>query len=294
MLASYKLYIFQFIIRFDSCLRNTSSYSQFDSGFDNNSGNYSGGGEVVSDLMDIYNSGIQLNKNTNMNVVSPANMQRQIYHPRVQRNKNMSTMIPPPGVNHNMQPQIYSGSVEPEKNNTIMSATIPNHGVNRNMHRQIYTASVQQNKNTIMSTMVPTPSVNQNLHPQVYISSVHEHQRSNTMMNTSTMGTSIPVMNMVATPGFNQNMQHQMDQNLYGQQGGANSYYHYKMPNAEVATVPMQANASTTTFDSSFDHLKVFNSQSDVDAYNNAAFIDSPTVASSSYDLSMFYQKGNQ
>jgi len=230
---------------------------------------YSGGGEVVSDLMDIYNSCIQLNKNT-----------------------VMSTMIPTPGVNHNMHHQIYHASVQHEQNN--MSTMIPNQGVNQSMQRQIYTGSVQQNNNTNMSTMVPTPSVNQNLHPQVYTSSVHQQEKSNTMMNTSMMSTSMPGMNMVATAGFNQNMHPQMDQNFYSQQGGANSYYHYQVPNAEVANVPMQANTSTATFDSSFVHLNAFNSQSDVDAYNNSAFIDSPTVASSSFDFSMFYQKGNQ
>ncbi|XP_003619645.3 ETHYLENE INSENSITIVE 3-like 1 protein [Medicago truncatula] len=215
-------------------------------------GNYSGGGEVDSDLMDIYNSCIQLNKNT-----------------------VMSTMIPTPGYNHNMHHQIYNASVQHAKNN--MSTMIPNQGVNQSMQHQIYTGSVQQNKNTIMSTMVPTPGVNQNLHPQVYTSSVHQQQKSNTMMNTTMMSTPMPVMNMVATPGFNQNMQHQMDQNFYAQQGGPNSYYHCKVPNTEVANVPMQANASRETFDPSFDHLKAFNCQSDVDAYNNY-------VASSSYN----------
>ncbi|XP_013452426.3 protein ETHYLENE INSENSITIVE 3 [Medicago truncatula] len=214
-------------------------------------GNYSGRGEVDSDLMDIYNSGIQLNKNTNV----------------------MSTMIPTSGVNHNVHHQIYHASAQLEKNN--MSTMIPNHGINQSMHRQIYTGSVQQNKNTIMSTMVPTPSVN--LHPQVYTSSVHQQQKRNTMMNTSMMSNSMPVMNMVATPGFNQNMQHQMDQNFYAQQGGANSYYHCKVRDAEVANVPMQANVSTTSFDPTFEHLKAFNSQFDVDAYNNS-------VASSSYN----------
>ena len=228
---------------------------------------------MVSDLMDIYHSGNhQLNKNTNMNVVSPAIMR---------------TMIPHIGVNQNMQPPICHARVQPGMNNTVMSTMIPTHGGNQSMH-----ASVQPEKNN-MSTMIQNHGVNQNMQRQIYTSSVHQQLRSNTMMNTSMMSTSMPVMNMVPTPGFNQNMQPQMGQNFYGQQGGANSYYHYKVPNAEVANVPMQANASTTTFDSSFDQF-AFHSQSDVDAYNNSAFIDSPTMASSSYDFSMFYQEGNQ
>jgi len=135
-----------------------------------------------------------------------------------------------------------------------------------------------------VGNMIPTPG-DQYFQPQVYTSTVQK--------NTSMISTSLPVTNMIPTPGFNQNMQPQMELNFYDQQGGANSNYNYKVPNAEVVNVPMHENVSTmmTTFDLSLDELMTFNSQSDVDEL--ISFIDSPNVATPSYDFSWPSNNGN-
>lgn len=126
----------------------------------------------------------------------------------------------------------------------------------------------------------PTHAVNQSFEPQMYPASV-EQKRNNKRNNSS-----MPVMNMIPTPGFNQAMQSQMDNNFYGQQGGANSNFNYRVPmNDEVANVPMHANVSTTTATTAFD------SQSDDDAYDSYDFIDSPIVGTPNYDLSMLFHK---
>ncbi|MCI21961.1 ethylene insensitive 3 family protein, partial [Trifolium medium] len=88
------------------------------------------------------------------------------------------------------------------------------------------------------------------------------------------------VMNTIPTHVVNQNMQPQMDNNFYGEQDVAKM-----QPNAVA-----DANVSTTTFVSSFDHdLEAFNSQFDGDANNNYPFIDSPTVETPpGYDFTWF------
>ncbi|CAJ2639165.1 unnamed protein product [Trifolium pratense] len=196
----------------------------------NHTGNYSGGGGVDSDLMDMYNSGILPENNTTMNHVVP-----------------VGNMTPTPGINQNFEPPIYPAS--------------------------------DQENNTIMSDMItPTPGVNPNMQPQIYTSS------------DSMMATSMPVMNMAQTSGFNQNMQPQMDKNFYGEQEVGNSSYNYEVSNADVeANVPMHGNVSTTTI----DDLRAFNSLSDVDAYNNYAFGSSSFEETPSYDFSWFYNKEN-
>jgi len=104
------------------------------------------------------------------------------------------------------------------------------------------------------------------------------------MENNTTMNHDVPAGNLIPTPsGDVQNMHAQMEQNFYDQQWDASSNYNYKVPNAEVVNVPMHENVSTTTaFDLSLDELMAFNSQSYVD--NNCALIDSPNVATPSYD----------
>ncbi|CAK8564847.1 unnamed protein product [Lathyrus sativus] len=127
-------------------------------------------------------------------------------------------------------------------------------------------------KNTTMNVM---PAVNMN--PPTH--AVNQNSKRN--------NSSMPVMNMIPTPGYNQSMQPQMDNNFYGQQRGANSNFNYKVPvNDEVANnVPMHANVSTTTATTAFD------SQSDDDAYNSYDFIDSPMVGTPNYDFSMLFHK---
>lgn len=137
-------------------------------------------------------------------------------------------------------------------------------------------------KNTAMNAM---PSLNMNFDPQIYPATV-EQKRNNKRNNSS-----MPVMNMIPTPGFNQTMQPQMSNNFYGQQGGANSNFNYKVPmNDDVANVPMHANVSTTTTTTA-TATTAFDSQSDEDAYDNYEFIDSPIVGTPNYDLSMFFHK---
>ncbi|GAU12665.1 hypothetical protein TSUD_121570 [Trifolium subterraneum] len=192
-----------------------------------NSDNYlgGGGGDMDYDLMDMYNSGILLENNTTMNNAAVP----------------VGNMIPTPGINQNIEPQIYPSS-DQDQNNTIMSDMI-----------------------------TPTPDVNPNMQPEIYTSS------------DSMMDTSMPDMNM----------QPQMDKNLYGEQEvAANSFYNYEVPNVDVeaANVPMHENVSTTTI----DDLRAFNSLSGVEAYNNYAFNGSSSnVETPSYDISWLFNKEN-
>ncbi|XP_045822405.1 ETHYLENE INSENSITIVE 3-like 2 protein [Trifolium pratense] len=239
-----------------------------------NSGNYSrGGGEVNSDFINTYNSGNYSGGRgggeVNSNLIDMYN------------SGNYSGGVGG-GVDSDLM-DMYNSGILPE-NNTTMNHVVPvgnmtpTPGINQNFEPPIYPASDQEN-NTIMSDMItPTPGVNPNMQPQIYTSS------------DSMMATSMPVMNMAQTSGFNQNMQPQMDKNFYGEQEVGNSSYNYEVTNADVeANVPMHGNVSTTTI----DDLRAFNSLSDVDAYNNYAFGSSSFEETPSYDFSWFYNKEN-
>ncbi|PNX79774.1 hypothetical protein L195_g035762 [Trifolium pratense] len=244
--------------------------------FDNHAGNYSGGGgggEVNSDFINTYNSGNYSGGRgggeVNSNLIDMYN------------SGNYSGGAGG-GVDSDLM-DMYNSGILPE-NNTTMNHVVPvgnmtpTPGINQNFEPPIYPASDQEN-NTIMSDMItPTPGVNPNMQPQIYTSS------------DSMMATSMPVMNMAQTSGFNQNMQPQMDKNFYGEQEVGNSSYNYEVTNADVeANVPMHGNVSTTTI----DDLRAFNSLSDVDAYNNYAFGSSSFEETPSYDFSWFYNKEN-
>ncbi|XP_003598364.3 uncharacterized protein [Medicago truncatula] len=175
---------------------------------------------------------------------------------------------------------------------TIHAGNDSGEGEDVSIWMDMYNSCIEMENNTTMNHVVPTGNMtptpsgdNQNFQPQIYTSTVQQ-KKSSTMMNTSMISTSLPVSNMIPTPGFNQNMQPQMEQNFYDQQGDANSNYNYH--------VPMHENVSImTTLDTSFDELMAFNSQCDVEAYNNYALIESPNVATPSYDFSWPNNIGN-
>jgi hypothetical protein len=131
------------------------------------------------------NSGSQLKKNTDMNVVAPAdiiptplfviqNFQPQMFPAKVQPEKNntiMSTMIAPLGVNQNMQPQIYNASVQPEKNNNVMSTITPTHCVNQFMvdiRLHVFINTVNGSYSTHYGVVLITYILDLRLHVLIY------------------------------------------------------------------------------------------------------------------------------